>query len=403
MKTEELSFDVVIIGGGPAGSSTALSLKKENPNLKIAILEKSFFEKKRSGEMLKVNAKQMLEELNVWQDFLNEEYSPITSSCLIWGKNEIFKNDFITQPINGSWQLNRHDFDTFLLKQADHKGTKTFFGYEFLKIQKNSEKRWCLNIQNQKEEKLTLKASFVVDASGKSSSFALKQGAKKIRFDSLVGVFALFQNKNKLSLNTYSLMETSPDGWWYSVSLPNNKMVIAFMTENDIAKNLALTKWENWWNLLKKSNYTQERLEYSIPSKKILMRTASSFYLDQIHGKGWASVGDAAGSIDPLTGHGITWALQSGINISPFIVNWLKGEDNALENYQKQMNLEYEKYLLERMFVYSLEKRWSENLFWQRHQNHNIKKFPHNKILTKTKLDSDQIKKFHYFNVFSNQ
>ncbi len=402
MNFKELQFDVVIVGAGPAGSSTAISLLKEAPHLKVALIEKTSFEKKRNGEMLKPHAQFLLEELGIWQSFLKQNYSPGCESRTIWGTDGQLKNEFISGPEEFGWELDRRVFDTFLFEQASQSGVETFSNLEMTDYRQNSDNGWSLTLQNLDKEKVFLKTSFLVDATGRSCSLALKQGANRIRIDNLIGVFTIFKYEKSLDLTTYGLVETCPNGWWYSVPLPGDQIVAAYMTDNDIAKELDVIQPNNWWNLIKNSKYTYNRIKNLTPLSNILMRTADSFCLDKVHGDGWASVGDAAGSVDPLSGYGITWAIHSGINLAPSIINWLNGDKTALLKYQQKINDEYEKYLFERLNVYSLEKRWINNTFWQRHQGHLFIDELQQEILTRAKHKTYELKKYQFFNVFPN-
>ena len=87
-------------------------------------------------------------------------------------------------------------------------------------------------------------------------------------------------------------------------------------------------------------------------------------------------MGDATARMDPVTGHGINWALQSGLWVARPIINWLKGDPRALNDYQQKMDEEYGNYLYERMTVYSLERRWPENTPLSQKNCHPLIYFP---------------------------
>ena len=61
--------DVVILGGGPAGSSTALSLRRHEPSLSVVLVEKTRYADRRIGETLPPMAKVFLDHLHVWDAF----------------------------------------------------------------------------------------------------------------------------------------------------------------------------------------------------------------------------------------------------------------------------------------------------------------------------------------------
>ena len=64
----KLSFDVVVAGGGPAGSAMALDLSRRG--LRVALIEQSAYENFRVGETLPPEIRRLLTELGVWERFM---------------------------------------------------------------------------------------------------------------------------------------------------------------------------------------------------------------------------------------------------------------------------------------------------------------------------------------------
>ena len=72
--SEICDADVLILGGGPAGSATALALRKHAPGLSVLLVESSSYDQPRIGEVLPAPAKVLLEHLGVWTDFEKENH-----------------------------------------------------------------------------------------------------------------------------------------------------------------------------------------------------------------------------------------------------------------------------------------------------------------------------------------
>ena len=108
---------MAIIGGGPAGTSTAIALRN-NTDASVAVIEKSGYESPRVGETIQPECRAVLEALGVWEAFLADNHMPSygTSSC--WGNDKIGYNDFIYSPYGRGWHLDRRRFDFTLASEA---------------------------------------------------------------------------------------------------------------------------------------------------------------------------------------------------------------------------------------------------------------------------------------------
>jgi flavin-dependent dehydrogenase len=396
-------FDVAIVGGGPAGTATGISLMNHAPGLKVALLEKTSFEKKRVGEILKPSAKELLKKIGTWEAFQENKFSPCGEICTAWGTEDLVENQFTSRIRDRGWDLDRRVFDSILFQSARDQGVTVFPKHRVDHYERDSSGSWFLGIGGPGQEKHAIKASFLVDATGQSPFIAPKQGAGKVRFDRLVGVYIIFHNKNLEPSDTFSMAETIPHGWWYSVPLPANHMLIAFMTDNDVVGELDLVQSKSWWDYLKDTRYTYNRVKTWSPVTDFCMRLADSFCMDRIQGEGWASVGDATARMDPVTGHGINWAMQSGIWVAQPIIKWLNGDSSALKAYQKKMDEEYGNYLFERWAVYSMEQKWAGNPFWERRHDAGDRNKPLREYLAKSRFNSMPMESFHYFDHFQNK
>lgn len=357
-------IDVAVIGGGPAGLATALRLA-DSPAVSVAVLERAERPIPKIGETVPPRIRPVLEALGAWDSFLDGGHLPGwgTSSC--WGSSEIGYNDFLFHPEGSGWHLDRTRFEEHLEHAAAARGAHVMRG---VSVRGASDRSggWRLVLRTQGGEQ-TLDAAVVVDASGRQSTFARRQGARRRDFDTLVGAFRFFERPGSSSLPTgLTLVEAAEHGWWYSAAVPRDQIVACFMTDADILQGLLLGDEAAWNKHSAGSRHTAARLQDAVPLGPVQVKPAFSSLLDPLVGRRWLAVGDAATSFDPLSSQGILKALLSGIQAADAIRGALAGDDGALARYAREQSALMESYLKAREQYYSAETRWPGALFWRR-------------------------------------
>ncbi len=362
-------FDVVIIGGGVAGCATAISLKQVMPGLSVVIIERNRDEPKttsRIGETLPPHTVVQLQQLGLWQSFNQCGFLPAYGTCAAWGSETLHHNEFITSPYGHGWHLNRNAFDDWLVTQARQRDIEFIHDCKINRGVEQTDDGWILPLSNEAQ----IHCQFVVDATGHRASFAASQGAKKVLDDQLVGLFRLFELDDATKIDSSAMVESHQSGWWYSAMLPDNRMVMALMTDADIAHQDHSQKSDIWLQTMQGTTHTKQRFELTqinpTSNETPTVIAAHSQCLDKLAGAGWLAVGDAALTYDPLSSLGIFKALRMGTYASYAIADSFKGIDQSLNKYQHVARSEYQGYLAKRREYYQQEQRFSEALFWAR-------------------------------------
>ena len=107
-------------------------------------------------------------------------------------------------------------------------------------------------------------------------------------------------------------LEAEESGWWYSAVLPDRRMIVAHMTDNDLLRR-GMRSVADLRLRLDRVPYTK----LCLPLDGALIRqrviSARSYLMERVAGTNWAAVGDAAMAWDPISGQGITRALEGGL------------------------------------------------------------------------------------------
>ena len=369
---EPTAFDVAIVGGGPAGAATALSLRAHAPSLAVAIIEASRYDTARIGETLPPPARTILEHLGVWQAFRAQHHRESYGTTAVWGTATPLDNDFIYMTANVGWHLDRAAFDRMLAGEAERCGATLMLGTRLRDAERGGDE-WRLALSSGRR----LSARFIIDATGGVAAFARRCGARFVDADRLVGISRLFDGGGD---DPRVLVEAFEDGWWYTAGLPDGRRITACMTDADIARRMRLGDAERWDQKLAAMPAVGALSREGKPCGPLVVHASESRRLDPVAGSDWLAVGDAASRFDPLSSQGILKALRSGVFASYAIGDWLtRGDETGLRRYRRFVLAEFNSYTETRVKYYREEQRWPASEFWRRRHafdNHEAIKAP---------------------------
>jgi len=357
-------FDVAILGGGPAGAAAALSLRQLRPNLRVAIVEASQYSAWRVGETLSPGCRELLASLGCWERFAAERFLESFGTRAVWGGDEPYDHEFLFSARGSGWHVDRARFDAMLCAAAQDAGTKVltahFAGAESL------ESGWKLRLRHRSRDSDWIEAAWVIDATGRAAAFAVRQGARRLAADRLVGVAVRFRASGS---DASTLVEAQSDGWWYSAATPDSGLVVVWMSDADLVRRQALSDRSRWFQQLARSTHTAARVAGAVAEAGPLIRAAHSQRLSDFGGEGWLAAGDAACTFDPLSSQGILKALRTGKIASFAAIDGLEDRGaSSLARYEGLLAAEYSQYLETRAWFYGQERRWPESAFWARRQ-----------------------------------
>jgi len=348
------SFDVLVAGGGPAGSVVALDLSRRG--LHVALIEQSAYENFRVGETLPPEIRKLLTELGVWEQFLASERVESYGIRSAWETPVARQHDFLFNPYGCGWHVDRARFDAMLAGSAAHVGAELITSARITALHQDTGGQWVLTVA-QEEERRTLRGRLIVDATGRQGFIARKLGSRTKVIDRLIGAVVVLPRSENAQ---WTLIEAVENGWWYSAPLPAARTVFAYMTDSDLWKD------SHWGDLLRLAPLTSERAAAIEAPPRIRIFSAASLLRQPVTGPNWIAVGDAALAFDPLSGLGVYKTMESGLRSSSAIARALEGDPSGMVEYENWTAEGFRSYLSMRSQFYRSVDRWPKSRFWRR-------------------------------------
>lgn len=369
----QIETDVLIVGGGIAACLSALALGKKH---QISLIDKLAEPLDRIGESLTPAARRVFKQLDLLDELAPEIQKKIFIQNLgmqsYWGKEEVQILDHLRNPDGLGLNLDRKAFEIYLRSKVIARGVDCIWPAKFHSCSYENGKWHIIAKSTDREQKRTyqISAKLVIDASGRQSHFARSLGVKRTSYDKLLACWLSLPNSSE---NKMSSLAASEGGWWYSAVVPGNKRIISFQSDSDIVDR----------NLLKETLFISFAQSHPLMGKfmkkeikKIHFHgttAANSTRLEEVAGKQWIALGDAAMSFDPLSSQGMFHAMASAMQFSALINDIdLKTQFDThrltqkLAQYAAQMNEIWTHYLRHKTTYYRLERRWEHSVFWER-------------------------------------
>lgn len=367
LMTHSSSPHVAIIGGGPAGASTALALRRHAPGFAITLVESDAYGRPNIGETLHPAARLLLRRLGLWDGVRADRQAIAYAAVSVWGSDEPGTDNFLASRFGPGFQVDRRRFDASLALVAEQQGIQVLHKTRFVRAGRAASGKWRLDLAGEAGG-VCLEADFVVDATGRRACFARQAGARRSRYDNLVGAFMFFDLPESAEVDGRVWIESAPYGWWHGAQLPDRRAAVACMSDHDIVRRMGLSRRENWLAAWAGVRHVRSWLDAAVPVGKPMLNAAQAGRLVPCMGQHWLAVGDAAAQFDPLSGQGLVQALRGGIAAAHAVVGDLAGRQDALLRYVGLIEAELRSFAQLRDHCYGLERRWPEQDFWRRRQ-----------------------------------
>jgi flavin-dependent dehydrogenase len=347
-------MDIAVVGAGIAAAAAVRTIGQAASVIVVAPREGGG---DRIGESLSPSARPLLQDLGLLDLFEAEGHAPCRSTFSAWGHPHLAQRHNAAHP---GWAIDRPRFERFLWLHTSEYERR----YDRVRRIQGHAGAWTLELASGG----CINARFVLDCSGRACVVGSRLATRQ-RESQLVATHALLEHTDPGIAPTRAvLVETCPEGWWYSSYTPANKLVVAFFTDAERVPKRKDRDEAGWESMLRSAPYTWQRIEtggFAVGGVPTTV-DAGTLLLDPVFGQGWAAAGDAAAALDPLLAHGMTVALWSGREAALAAVAALSGDDEDLRQYGDRFERGVARYRTELDQQYASERRFSGAPFWAR-------------------------------------
>jgi flavin-dependent dehydrogenase len=360
---------VAVIGGGPAGSATALALVRRGVQDVVLVDATEGAPAGRRegsiGESIPPAATPLLRELGVLDTVDGGGHLPCPGNRSLWGGPEVGFNDFMFDPVGKGYHLDRALFDERLRAAARSEGVDVLGGTRLTGAEPRGE-GLELTISSASST-VRMSPAVTVDATGAAGAFTRRLGIARNVLDNLVTVCALIDGTAGRFSCDYTLLEATEDGWSYAARLPGDRMIISFTSDPSIVRERGLIDPDRWRGELGRTRLLAGEIPHTVVEgvSRLVTRAAPVMILSAVVGSGWLAVGDAASAYDPLGSAGITKALGHGVAAAEALARHLDGDRDALAFYQDRVFADFTAHARLRHRLYASEGRWHSAPFWK--------------------------------------
>jgi flavin-dependent dehydrogenase len=352
-------FDVIILGGGPAGATAATLLAEAGR--RVLVLEKSRFPRFHIGESLLPASVRLFERLGV-NEALREAFILKPGGKWLYGAREV-PGDFSNSNEHASFSANpysylveRSTFDKILIDRAVEVGADVRFEHEVAGLLRGAngaarpsgtpDSRGAVEgvrVRDAAGREVEFVADLVVDGTGLRSFVGSQLGIREPAHDQRMGIYAQYRaepTRDDVQAGWF-LGQMFYDGWTWLLRLPEGRFSVGTVLSVERFKQTGATPEELLSYLVANNPLLRDGMTPD-PSRVSPVEVTGHMgnRCSRLAGDGWVLGGDAAFFVDPCYSSGVHLALQSAEWIADTVLQHPAGQrlpPAAFDSYQQRM------------------------------------------------------------------
>jgi flavin-dependent dehydrogenase len=330
------SYDVIVIGGGPSGSTAATLLAKQG--YRVVLFEREHFPRFHIGESLIPFTYPVLERIGVLDKMRGSHFTRK------YGVQFVNEHGKLSEPFrfpeydpherSQTWQVRRSEFDEMLLNNARSNGVEVHEGARVLEVLFDGKRAVGVRVKLEGQEAREIRSQVVVDASGQSSMIMDRMGLRN--WDPVLKKAAIWTYWKGAERDpgidgggTIVIQTKEKKGWFWYIPLHDDIVSVGVVASYDyLFKNRDTKEAEAiYFQEVDRCPGLQPRIANATRVEGFRAEKEYSYQASQAGGDGWVLIGDAYGFLDPLYSSGVLLALSSASLASDAVADALAAND----------------------------------------------------------------------------
>jgi halogenation protein CepH len=349
-------FDLIVVGGGPGGSTLA-TLTAIQGN-RVLLLEREKFPRHQIGEsLLPATVHGICRILGVKEELERQNFPVKRGGTFRWGKKMVPWTFTFSQtpssPTGTAYQVERAKFDTILLNNARSKGVDVREQHMATRLLMNHDRVVGVAYTNASGSEREATARYVVDAGGNRSSFHKHCGERIFsRFFQNVALYCYYENGKRLPLpDSGNILSVAfKDGWIWYIPLSDNLTSVGAVVSREAAEKIQAGPEKAMLEFINQAPMIKEYLSgatrvMSGPYGEYRVRKDYSYCNTRFWKPGLALIGDAACFVDPVFSSGVHLATYAALLAARSINTCLQGnlisEETCFEEFERRYRREF--------------------------------------------------------------
>ncbi|MCH8248609.1 MAG: tryptophan 7-halogenase [Proteobacteria bacterium] len=333
--------DVLVIGGGPAGTTFATFMQRNGTN--VTLLEKEHHPRFHIGESLLPMNLPILERLGVLDKIRSIGVPKLGADFTIGNSGAAERIFYFRDALGASpphaFEVRRSEFDRVLFDNSRQSGVTAIEGMKVTRVVPLADGKHEVNAIDEQGEEHRWVTRYLVDASGRDTFLSRANGWRignsKHASAAVFGHFRGVTRRPGDDQGNISLYWFE-HGWIWMIPLRDDIMSIGAVCRPEFLRTRTGTLDEFLLEILESLSETAERMKSATTEMPAQATGNYSYFSDRMSGPGYLMAGDAFAFIDPVFSSGVYLAMNGAERGVEVAEAWFSGSrwNYALARYR---------------------------------------------------------------------